>query len=252
MIAQEETMKPIVQEFIKATCPEELSPSPQDQGLPQPPLELPLPPEIPLIDLPKPAELQIPSIDLRQAIEQRSSVRRYSEKPLSLEDLSSLLWLTQGVKEITKRPSTLRTVPSAGARHAFETLLLVNNVTGLEAGLYRFAASQHALVHLPAPKDIRERITQACYNQGQVRHSAVTFIWAAVMERMAWRYVERGYRYLLLDAGHVCQNLYLAAEPLNCGVCAIAAYNDPQLNSELELDGENQFVVYLASLGKKK
>jgi len=244
-------MNPIVQEFIKATYSDQLSQSPQDMGLPQPPLELPLPAGVPLISLPAPAELQIPPIDLRQAIERRRSVRRYSGQTLSQAELSYMLWLTQGVKEITNRPVTLRTVPSAGARHAFETILLVNQVAGLDAGLYRFAASQHALVKLTAPDDIRKRVTRACYNQVQVLHSAVTFIWAAVMERMAWRYVERGYRYLLLDAGHVCQNLYLAAEALGCGVCAIAAYDDAKINGELGLDGENLFVVYLASLGKK-
>jgi SagB-type dehydrogenase family enzyme len=244
-------MKPIVKEFMKATSPGEVSEPPQDRGEPQPPLELPLPNEVPLIPLPAPLELDIPAFDLRQAIERRRSVRRYSEQPLSLTELSYLLWLTQGVKETTSRPATLRTVPSAGARHAFETYLLVNAVAGLN-GLYRFAAGQHALAQIPAPADIRERITHACFDQGQVLHSAVTFIWVAVMERMAWRYVERGYRYLHLDAGHVCQNLYLAAEPLGCGVCAIAAFNDDQLNSELELDGENLFVIYLASVGKKR
>ncbi len=244
-------MKPIGHEFMKATYGDQLSEFPQDLGVPQPPLELPLPDGIPLIALPPPAELQIPPIDLRQAIEQRHSVRHYSNQPLSLAELSYLLWLTQGVKKVTRRPVTLRTVPSAGARHPFETFLLVNQVAELEAGLYRFAASQHALGKLPAPADIRERITRACYDQAQVLNSAVTFIWVAVVERMTWRYVERGYRYMLLDAGHVCQNLYLAAEALNCGVCAIAAYDDTKINTELELDGENQFVIYLASLGKK-
>jgi len=72
------------------------------------------------------------------------------------------------------------------------------------------------------------------------------------MERMYWRYTERGYRYILLDAGHVCQNLYLAAEGLGCGVCAIAAYDDDLFNQAFGLDGVNQFVVYAASLGKRK
>jgi SagB-type dehydrogenase family enzyme len=244
-------VKPIVKEFITGTYPENLSDSPQDLGKPQPPLELPLPDGSSIIPLPPPAGLKIPPIDLRQAIERRRSIRRYSQEPLTLEELSGLLWLTQGVKKISRRPATLRTVPSAGARHAFETFLLINNVIALEPGLYRFAASQHALLKLDSPADIRDRITHACYDQEQVRDSAVTFIWAAVLERMAWRYVERGLRYLLLDAGHVCQNLYLAAEPFDCGVCAIAAYNDEMLNQELGLNGYDQLVVYLASLGKK-
>jgi len=73
-----------------------------------------------------------------------------------------------------------------------------------------------------------------------------------VIERMSWRYPERGYRYILLDAGHVCQNLYLVAEALGCGVCAIAAYDDDLTNQVFGLDGESQFIVYLASLGKRQ
>ena len=81
--------------------------------------------------------------------------------------------------------------------------------------------------------------------------SAVTFIWAAMAYRMKWRYGERSYRYLHLDAGHVCQNLYLVAEDINSGVCGIAAFEDEDINSALNLDGEDQFVVYIATLGKK-
>ena len=244
-------MKQTGLDFMKATYGRHLSESPQDLGQTQPPLEMPLPPGSVLIPLPEARALDLPGLDLREAIERRRSVRRYSEESLSQAELSSLLWLTQGVKEISTRPVTLRTVPSAGARHAFETLLLINRVEGITPGLYRFAASQHALVCLDTAADVNQRITRGCYDQKQVLTSAVTFIWVAVAERMTWRYVERSYRYLHLDAGHVCQNLYLAAEPLSCGVCAIAAFDDEYLNQELGLDGENLFVIYLASLGKK-
>jgi SagB-type dehydrogenase family enzyme len=245
-------MKEIVNEFLKGTSWPNLSESPQEMKLPQPPLELPIPPDARLIPLPAPKELDIPEIGLREAVERRRSVRRYATQSLTLTELSYLLWMTQGVKEVTPRPVTLRTVPSAGARHAFETYLLVNQVEGLEPGLYRFAAGQHALLHLAAPEDIRSRIHLACYQQAQVYNSAVTFIWVAVLERMAWRYVERGMRYLHLDAGHVCQNLYLAAEAVDCGVCAIAAYDDAALNTALEIDGENLFAIYLGTVGKKQ
>lgn len=244
-------MKDIVREFMRETQPKNCSEAPQDLGAPQPPLELPVPPDVALIPLPAPDGLNIPPADLREIIEKRRSLRRYTDQALSLAELSYLLWLTQGVKTITKRPVTMRTVPSAGARHAFETFLLINNVEGLQPGLYRFAASQHALLKLDAPEDIRDEITHACWDQSQVANSAATFIWVAVVERMCWRYVERGYRYLHLDAGHVCQNLYLAAEAINCGVCAIAAYDDNLLNEALDLDGENLFAIYLGTVGKR-
>jgi SagB-type dehydrogenase family enzyme len=244
-------MKSTGRDFMLGTYPENTSESPQQQGMSQPPLEKPIPPGAQLIPLPGQHDLILPQIDLRAAIEQRRTVRRYSEQALSLAELSYLLWLTQGVKETSKRPVTLRTVPSAGARHAFETYLLVNNVDELDPGLYRFAASQHALLPLDDEPSIRQKVTRASYDQRQVFDSAVTFIWVAVAERMTWRYVERGYRYLHLDAGHVCQNLYLAAEAIDCGACAIAAYDDGEMNAALKLDGENEFVIYLASLGKK-
>ena len=243
---------PIGREFMEMSKYQNMGPTEEQQGIiPQPPLELPYPTDKPLTRLPAPAGLQMPAMDLRDAVERRVTLRKYSAKPLSLDELSYLLWMTQGVKRITKRPATLRPVPSAGARHAFETYLLANRVEGLAPALYRFAASEHALVNLEFAADINEQVTHACTDQSQVRTSAATFIWVAVTERMTWRYSQRGYRYLYLDAGHVCQNLYLAAEQISCGVCAIAAFDDDCLNSVLKLDGESLFAIYVASLGKR-
>jgi SagB-type dehydrogenase family enzyme len=146
----------------------------------------------------------------------------------------------------------MRTVPSAGARHAFETYLLLNNVEGLPPGLYRYLAIERRLLQLNLDPTMADQITDACWRQRMVKKSAVTFIWVAIKYRMVWRYGERGYRYLHLDAGHVCQNLYLAAEAIDCGVCAIAAFQDEELNRLLELDGEEEFAIYLATVGKKK
>ena len=110
---------------------------------------------------------------------------------------------------------------------------------------------QHALVRLDAPDDITEQLTGATHDQEHVRQSAVTFLWVAVTERMSWRYVERSMRYLHLDAGHVCQNLYLAAESIGCGVCAMGAFEDANVNEVLGLDGFEQFVIYIGTVGKR-
>ncbi len=226
--------------------------SAQDMGLLQPPLELPFPPEAYQIPLPPAAETHVPAVDLLTAIEGRRTRRKYSTAPITLAELSFLLWCTQGVKRVSSRPATLRTVPSAGARHAFETYLLVNRVEGLAPGLYRYLAIEHSLIELDLSAELTEQIIHACLEQKQVRNSAVTFLWIAVLERMTWRYGERGYRYLHLDAGHVCQNLYLVAEAVDCGACAIGAFDEEQLNRLLKLDGEQLFAIYLASLGKKE
>jgi SagB-type dehydrogenase family enzyme len=228
-----------------------MEPPDQARGIPQPPLELLPDGEARRIPLPAPRDLHLPGLAVRDAIERRRTIRTYSQVPMSLEELSLLLWCTQGVKEVVPGLRTNRTVPGAGARHAFETTLLVNTVAGLGTGLYRFLALEHALAVLPSPPDITQKFVAACRGQEHVRTCAVMFLWTAVAYRMTWRYGERGYRYLHLDAGHVCQNLYLAAEALGCGVCALAAFNDDDVNRLLGLDGTDQFAIYLATVGKK-
>lgn len=243
----------IGKEFMKKTQYQFMGPSDQSKHLPQPPLELDYDKTKPTISLPSPSDIVVEDIYLKDAIENRKSVRKYSDQPITLTELSWLLWCIQGVKEVLHRQVTLRTVPSAGARHAFEIYLLVNNVEGLQTGLYRFLAIEHKLepINLEDP-DLANKLTKACLDQSMVRNSAVTFFWTAVVYRMKWRYGERGYRYLHLDAGHSCQNLYLAVHNIKCGVCGVAAYNDKELNELLGLDGEDQFVIYLAPVGKTR
>ena len=239
-------------QFIEETKLPNLSESDQNLKKPQPPYETPLNASSPLIDLPKPEDIDLGQYDLRKAIEERRSLRRYSEDPISLEELSYLLWLTQGVKKIDeKRHVTWRTVPSAGCRHPFETYLSINRVEGLEPGLYRYMAIEHKLAPIRLDEQFNEELTQACGGQRQVLTSAVTFIWAAVPYRTVWRYAERSYRYMYLDAGHVCQNLHLAAESINCGICAIGYFDDDAVDALVELVPPEMFVIYMASLGKK-
>ena len=244
-------MESIGEQFINRTKHSNLGPSDQYLGKPQPPLQLEFDKTQPLVKLPKPSEIPTEFVDVRKTIELRKSIRNYSRVPLTIGQLSYLLWCTQGVKEVFQGTTTLRTVPSAGARHAFETYLLINKVDGITPGLYRFLVLEHSLISVSLEKDIADKITKACLNQKFIKSSAVTFIWVAVPYRMNWRYGERGYRYLYLDAGHVCQNLYLSAESIKGGTCAIAAYSDDELNQILGLDGKDQFVIYLATVGLK-
>jgi len=239
----------IGKEFLKKTTYPYLGPSDQMKGVPQPPLQL-APGRQPLIDLPEPHDTPRQQLPLAAAIDRRVSIRDYTAEPLTLAELSWLLWCTQGVKEVIPHQATLRTVPSAGARHALETYLLVNRVNGLEPGLYRFVAVGNQLLEVHVPKDVGILIRKACLGQEMVTASAVAIIWTAVIRRMTWRYGARGYRYIFLDAGHACQNLYLAAQEIGCGVCAVAAFDDEAMNRILTLDGEEQFALYLATLGK--
>ncbi|MDN7024621.1 SagB/ThcOx family dehydrogenase [Methanoculleus sp. FWC-SCC1] len=235
--------------FMEQTRYEHLSPSDQMRGLPPPPLEKPYTKGRRVVTLPS----SFPSagaVDLRTAIDRRESVRSYAPEPLALDEAAFLLWSTQGVKKAVRDFYTLRTVPSAGARHALETYLLANRVEGLAPGLYRYLALEHQLVEETTEIGIAGRIAEACGSQPQITASAVSFIWTAVAYRMTWRYGERGYRYLHLDAGHACQNLYLAAGAIGCGTCAIAAFHDGMLNELLGVDGEEEFALYVATVGK--
>lgn len=241
----------IGKKFMRGTKYQNMGPYPQREGVPTPQLELPIDESAVLIDLPDGKDIQTGKIDLAQLVEKRESLRKYADTPLTLQELAFLLWGTQGVKSRTDYPITKRTVPSAGSRHPFETYLLINKVEGLTPGLYRYLALSHQLAQLPGFEKIRDQLTEACLKQKHVFNSALTFAWIAVPERTTWRYGERGYRYIHLDAGHVCQNLYLLAGAIDCGVCAIAAFDDDLANQTLRLDGEKEFVINLASLGKK-
>jgi SagB-type dehydrogenase family enzyme len=238
-------------EYMRASRPGVQPPSAQSQGVPYPPLELPIPEGVRVTALPEPQDFPTHNLDFKGLIEKRRTLRKYTEDTISLQELAFFLWASQGVERITEKPVTFRTVPSAGSRHAFETYILVNRVDELQPGLYRYAAIEHSLIEVTLDKEINPVLTQACLNQNQIATSAVTFFWMAVVERMIWRYSERGYRYLFLDAGHACQNLYLAAEAAGCGVCAIGAFDDDLLNAAFHVDGETQFVLYAASLGKR-
>jgi SagB-type dehydrogenase family enzyme len=244
-------MLPTGRTFMEQTRYEYLTASDQTQGLPAPPLEKAAPPDTRIIQLPKPTGIKVPALDLRKAIGQRRSVRHYTRDPLMIEELAYLCWCTQGIVDVKAPFYTLRNVPSAGGRHALETYLLINRVKGLQPGLYRYLAFSHSLAAIDTTSGIPDRILSACLGQAFVRSSAVSFIWSAVIYRMAWRYSERAYRLVHLDAGHTCQNLYLAAEQIGCGACAIGAFDDQLIADVLGIDGKEEFVLYCAAVGKK-
>ncbi len=233
--------------FLEGTKLRNQSKTPHAKGEEAPPLQWEVRGET--MNLPQPESVDTPSQSLRDAIEKRRTVRDYGESPLTLEALSYLLYATQGVQKRGRR-GTLRTVPSAGARHAFETLVLVNRVEGLEPGLYRYDALGHRLEIWELGEHHTRTLQDACLGQPMIERSAVTFLWAADVPRMFYRYGERGYRYLFLDAGHVSQNLYLAAQLFNQGACAIAAYDDEAVNDAVGLDGQRHFVAYITSVGE--
>lgn len=251
--------KDIGPEFIEKSKLDNLTPSAQSRGATEPPLRRYVPPGGAVIELTPVAGLQPGDYPLKKAIEERRSIRTFAATPLSREELSYLLWCTQGVQRTERKQyapgeevvRTIRTVPSAGGRHAFDTYVFANRVTDIPSGLYWYEALEHRLVQTMAGEDLASNIAARCARQTWMEHAGAIFIWVADVYRMNWRYSERGYRYLFLDAGHVCQNLYLAAESIGCGACAIGAYDDDAMNDLLQVDGENRFVIYAGTVGKK-
>jgi len=226
--------------------------SDQSGGVPQPPLEKPHAKSDKTFKLPKPDDRAITKTDIYACMKDRRSRRQFTDQDLTPVELSFLLWATQGVARVTQgMHGTFRPVPSAGARHPFETYIVANRVGGLQPGIYRYLALTHELVSVDVPRDqMPQRLTAATLGQNFAARSAAVFAWTCVPYRGEWRYQHEAHKTMLLDAGHIGQNLYLAAEAIGFGTCAIAAYDQDAMDSLLGLDGDNEFVVYLAPVGK--
>ncbi len=244
---------------LYAYTAEERPESDQRRGIPQPPFTANKGENI-RIDLPAEQIKEVITCnDLYRVITNRKSSRLYETDPLSLKELSYLLWMTQGIKDITgvAHRVTLRNVPSAGARHALETYIFVNRVEGLESGCYHYLPETHELELISQRENQIQKLSAAFCGQTFFGGCAAAFVWTAVPYRMEWRYGTMAEKLILLDAGHVCQNLYLAAASIGCGVCAIGAYEQDKADELLGLletrgnEREEEMVVYAASVGKK-
>lgn len=225
--------------------------SDQDLKRPQPPLcKPPMAEERARVALPRDFSGLERKEGLESLLRRRRSARVYTQAPLCLGELSFLLWATQGVRGLRgKSYATLRTVPSGGARHPFETYLAVRNVEGLEPGLYHYLPLEHALEFLGPVEGLEEAVSQSLCGQEWAAKGAVVFYWSMVAYRAEWRYGIYAHRIALLDAGHVGENLYLACAALGLGTCAIAAFSHEDCARLLGLDGEEEYVVYAAPVG---
>ncbi|HWR00523.1 MAG TPA: SagB/ThcOx family dehydrogenase [Chlorobaculum sp.] len=245
-----ESYRSFLKDDIRAAV--DFSQTDQNRRIQPPPIEKPFAPDAKRTELPRIDQLkETGHFDLRTAIAERESCRVYEDTPVTLEELSFLLWATQGVKVKLDEGHALRTVPSAGCRHAFETYLCVLNVTGLEKGIYRYLPLEHQLLFEFGVEELERKIVRAALGQPYPGYAPVTFIWTVIPYRMEWRYGLASHKVIALDAGHVCQNLYLACGAIGAGTCAIAAYDQKGMDDLLKVDGEEEFTIYLAPVGKK-
>ena len=234
----------------------------QQQSTARPDVQKPCPPGADVFELIPPEEFSIgqkPAIDV---IRQRRSHRYFTEQPLTLEELSFLLWATQGLRATATFDGVtyyLRNVPSGGNRHPIETYLDIQRVEGFTPGLYRYLPLDHRLTLVKEGNGLREQVNAASHNQAAehrgkpfffIRECAVVFIWTATPYRSEWRYGPVGPKLIALDSGHICQNLYVACGAIDAGTCAVGAFNRKKMDAVLGVDGEKEFSVYMAPVGK--
>ncbi len=223
--------------------------SDQQNKVPQPPL-VKAPRSDQTIELRRDFRPSIRETDILSIFQLRESHRVYTEEKMTLTDLSFLLWSTQGVKRIRgERYATLRTVPSGGARHPFETYLAVRKVEGLAPGLYHYLPLDHRLEPLGAVMNLEGRLTEALDGQRWASAANVVFFWSVIPYRSEWRYSRFAHRIILVDIGHVCQNLYIACEAARLGTCAIGALDPSLCDALFGLDGEEEFTLLAAPVG---
>lgn len=188
--------------------------------------------------------------DFLHVINSRCSHRVYTEEKISLLQLSYLLWCCQGVKSIRgKSYATLRTVPSGGARHPFECYLAVRKVDELEEGLYHYLPMNHSIEFLGPVNGMDDFISDSLYDQRWAAKASVVFYFSCVFYRSEWRYGVWAHAPLLIDSGHVTENLYLSATSIGLGGCAIAAVRPDVSNRAFGLDGKEETIFYAMPIG---
>lgn len=154
------------------------------------------------------------------------------------------------VQEDHGRDSPLRNVPSSGARYPLETYFVASDVEGLETGLYRYLPRSNSIVAERIDSDLTLEISTASLNFKIMTRAVVTFIWVAIPYRSVWALGNRGYRSVLIEAGHTCQNLILAAAGLGYEVFPTDMFHDELVMKMANLDHETQWPVYIAAVGK--
>lgn len=203
-------------------------------------------PDAKKIALPK--DFSYRGLSLEEAITKRRSKRNFIQQPLSVRELSCLLHYASGIT-IGKGERGFRAAPSAGALYPIEIYPVVQQVDGIKPGIYHYSIQDHSL-ELLKEGDYRQKMAEYCLGQEFVARAGVVFILTAIFARARWKYRNRAYRYVLMESGHISENIYLSATSMGLGSCAIGAFFDDLINKELNIDGEKEAVIYITVVGK--
>jgi SagB-type dehydrogenase family enzyme len=197
-----------------------------------------------------PSEFPEATTNFTEILRGRKSTRTFSGQPLSVIDLAFLLWTSTGIQR-TEHGYEFRTTPSAGALYPIETYIAANHVEELKEGIYHYNIRNHLLEEIKLGS-FGEKIAHAALDQEMCADAPVVFIWTAIFKRSKWKYSQRAYRYIYLDAGHISQNLALAATSITCGVCQVGAFFDDEINSIVAIDGTEESSICLSVVGHLK
>jgi len=193
-----------------------------------------------MIKLPDPVKDSKFSVE--RAINERRSIRTYKDAPLTLKEVSQLLWASQGTVA-----SGRRAAPSAGATYPLEIFFVAGNVEGLKQGLYRYKNKEHSL-ELIREGDFRKPISDRALRQDMILKAPATIVVSAVFDRTRARYGARAERYVHMEAGHVGENIMLQATALGLGTVPVGAFIDSEVKSVL---GIKEDPLYLFPVGWK-
>jgi SagB-type dehydrogenase family enzyme len=197
-----------------------------------------------------PTQFQDSTLTFSEVLRRRKSVRSFSLQPLSKVDLAFLLWASTGILRI-EHGYDFRTAPSAGALYPIETYIAANNVEDLGEGIYHYNIKNHVLEEIKLG-NFGSKLAHAALDQEMCADASVVFVWTAIFGRSKWKYSQRAYRYIYLDAGHVAQNLALSSVSINCGSCQVGAFFDDEMNSILDIDGLEESTICLSVVGHVK
>lgn len=184
-------------------------------------------------------------VSVEEALLNRRSVRSYKDEALSVTELSQLLWAAQGITSDWGG----RTAPSAGAKYPLEVFAVVGEVKGLEPGIYQYDPRDHSLI-TRKKGDFREDLAKAALEQSSITDAAVDLVVTGIYERTEEKYGERAERYVHIEVGHACQNVYLQAETLKLGTVMIGAFFDDKVAAVLELKDEEPLAIM--PVGKRR
>ena len=204
------------------------------------------------IDLPG-RDFKLP-IPLGDSLRQRRSRREFQPAPIKLEVLGRLLFASFGVSEkyiVEDRLIAHRSSPSAGGLGPLELYVVAQQIDGLKDGIYHYDSWSHQFEELRLGR-FHDELSGMMFGQSYLSKANVFICITAIFERTTWKYTERGYRYVLLEAGHVCQTLYLVADALGLAAVAVGGFVDHEVNHLLCLPRGEEDAIYLCCVGQSQ